>query len=63
MYGICSSPIDVLLAIRAKKSTLNLTLQKWAVLKKMQAQFYIKYTVVRLKSACKASYIIRMFKY
>lgn len=39
MYGICSSPIDVLLAIRAKKSTLNLTLQKWAVLKKMLAQF------------------------
>lgn len=50
-------PIDVLLAIRTE------VLWKWAVPKKMLAQFQIKYIVVRLKSACKASCIIRMFKY
>lgn len=31
--------------------------------KKMLAVFLIKYTVAGLKSACKASCIIRMFKY
>lgn len=69
LSGRCMQPvpslINVFLAIRTKApySILNLTLWKWAVPKKTLAQFQIKHTVVKLKSARKAGCIIRMFKY